>query len=995
MSRPGAPSESTAGTEHVLDELFLIRLRYSERGLVEARRDRPFVLADPNLAWVVYSGSVDVFAVQVDGGQPCGPRQHLFRVEAGGALFGMDLSSRDTGLLLVGGPGAKLVKVSQARLREMLAKDLDKDALAGLVEDWVTRLSRAVIATLPAQDCLSLQASEAVRLAAGASTGPKKQVLWVRQRTEPAAGQAEACAGRLGFCHLPPLSQAQARHYLPLCKHTWVQAGQDLCLEVVDTVQWLAQDSTWNGLNTFHDLAAGCLSANRARAEQAESQRQRLKTEKSRLAMADALQGMAAILEGAPPHPPHGAGALDALLVACQAVCQPQGIRLRAPSRVQVERQKSNLLEAIARVSGVRTRQVYLAEGWWKKDYGPLLGFLDAKGQPRHPVALLPGKGGYRMFDPQSGETVPVTAPATAALGELATMFYRPFPEHPLTIWELVRFGLYGCRVELGFMLGMAGLSSLLALFGPLATGWLFSRVIPNTDSKLLGFLALGWACNAIAGALVQMTGGLAQLRLESRLELALESAIWSRLMSLPATFFRGYSAGDLASRAFSISAMRRLLTGATLAALLNSLFSVFSLALLFYYDAGLALAAVGLAAVALAVTYLVTSRQLHNLRAEMRLEGRLGALVLQLLNGISKLRVAGAEEWAFSLWANRFSEKKQAAYQARLAGASLAVFNAAFSTLTTLLFFALVAGRAAHMPAATYLAFSAAFGQFQASLLSLGLLFNSLQTLRLQFERTRPILEAVPEVETSQADPGVLSGRIEISHVSYRYSEDTPLVLNDLSLTVEPGEFVAIVGPSGSGKSTLVRLLLKFETPRSGAVYYDGQDLAGLNAEAVRRQVGVVLQSGRLMPGSIFSNIVGALPLSLDEAWEAARMAGLDQYIASLPMGMQTVVSEGGSTFSGGQRQRLMIARAIVARPRILLFDEATSALDSESQASVSKNLENLQATRIVIAHRLSTIAQADHLYVLDQGSIRQSGTYDELMRRPGPFAELVKRQL
>jgi len=610
-------------------------------------------------------------------------------------------------------------------------------------------------------------------------------------------------------------------------------------------------------------------------------------------------------------------------------------------------------------------------------------------------VALLPGKGGYQVFDPCSGETTPVTATTAAALGELATMFYRPFPEQPLTIWELVRFGLHGSRTELGFMLGMAGASSLLALFGPLATGWLFSLVIPNTDNQLLAFLAVAWVCTAVAGALVHVTGGLAQLRLESRLELSLEAAIWSRLVSLPATFFRGYSAGDLATRAFSISAMRRVLTGATLAALLSSLFSVFSLALLFYYDAGLALAAVGLAVIALGVTYAITSRQLQNLRAEMRLEGRLGALVLQLLNGISKLRVAGAEEWAFTLWANRFTQKKQAAYRARLAGASLAVFNAAFSTLTTLLFFALVAGRATHMPAATFLAFSAAFGQFQAALLSLGMLFNSIQTIRLQFERTRPILEAVPEVETSQADPGALSGRIEISHMSYRYSPDTPLVLNDLSLIVEPGEFVAIVGPSGSGKSTLFRLLLKFETPLSGAVYYDGQDLAGLNADAVRRQVGVVLQTGRLMPGSIYSNIVAALPLPLADAWEAVRMVGLDKYIQSLPMGMQTVVSEGGGTFSGGQRQRLMIARAIVARPRILLFDEATSALDSETQAIVSKNLESLQATRIVIAHRLSTIAQADHIYVLDQGTIRQSGSYDELMRRPGPFAELVKRQV
>jgi NHLM bacteriocin system ABC transporter ATP-binding protein len=961
--------------------LFLIRLRYSEHNLKAAKRSQPFGLDNPEMAWVVYSGSVDVFAVQVQAGQPCGPRKHLWRVKAGDGLFGMDLSKADTGLLVVGNSNAQLIKVPLARLQELLAKAPEKAAITTLLENWIVDLSKALIPSMPPKNCRTLDPGAAIPLAAGAAIGPKRQVLWV----QPSGGQ-------LAFCHLSPRSFSEFTPYLPLCQHTWLRAGQDTNLAVVDTTRWLDEDRVWAGFKTFQNLAVEVLCANQRAAEQTESRRRQQKADSRRSALSGALRSMAAILEPGQRLPAAGEGELGTLLVACRMVGEAQNIAIRAPNRAQVERQKRDLLGAITRASGIRTRSVYLEPGWWTGDHGPLLGYLK---EGNRPVVLLPVKGGYTLVNPVDHQPVRVTTQAATGLDELGISFYRAFPEHPIQLGKLVRFGLQGLRLELGFMLLMAAATSAIALFAPVATGWLFGSVIPTSDLGLLGFVALAWLCSAVAGAAVQVAGGLAQLRLEGKLQLSLEAALWSRLMALPVAFFRRFTAGDLAFRAFSISTIRRTLTGATLAALITALFSFFSLALLFYYDVGLALAALGLAVMALAVTFGITSWQFRNHQAEMDWEGKLGSLVLQILNGMAKLRAAGAEEWAFTLWATRFKEQKQAAYQGRLAAALLAVFNAAFASLSTLLFFALAVERGEHMPAATFLAASAAFGQFQASLLSLGLLFSSTQTIRMLFERARPILEAVPEVEAGQADPGEISGQIELSHISYRYHEDSPLVLDDISMAIEPGAFVAIVGPSGSGKSTLLRLLLKFEIPLSGAIYYDGQDLAGLNVDAVRRQVGVVLQNGKLMPGTIYSNIVGALPLPLETAWEAARMAGLGEYIASLPMGMQTVVSEGGSTFSGGQRQRLMIARAIVARPRILLFDEATSALDSETQAVVSKNLESMQSTRIVIAHRLSTIAQADQIYVMNRGSIVQSGTYDALMKVAGPFADLVKRQM
>jgi len=308
---------------------------------------------------------------------------------------------------------------------------------------------------------------------------------------------------------------------------------------------------------------------------------------------------------------------------------------------------------------------------------------------------------------------------------------------------------------------------------------------------------------------------------------------------------------------------------------------------------------------------------------------------------------------------------------------------------------FAVVAWHGASLSPGTFVAFYAAFAQFLVAMLAMNAAFVSVLNVIPVYERLKPILVTAPEARAERTDPGVLSGDIEINQVSFRYKADGPLALNDVSLRVRPGEFVAIVGPSGSGKSSLFRLLLGFETPEAGSVYYNGQDLTKLDVQAVRRQIGVVLQEARLMPGSIYQNIIGTLDLTLEDAWEAARMSGLDEDTRQMPMGMHTVITAGGATLSGGQRQRLMIARAVVAKPRLMLFDEATSALDNRTQETVSKNLEVLHTTRIVIAHRLSTIRRADRVYVLVGGRLAQSGAYAELLNQRGPFADLVKRQL
>jgi ATP-binding cassette subfamily C protein len=532
----------------------------------------------------------------------------------------------------------------------------------------------------------------------------------------------------------------------------------------------------------------------------------------------------------------------------------------------------------------------------------------------------------------------------------------------------------------------------------PIATGKVFSAVIPASETSdalaLLGAL-IGLA---IGSLLFTLARAYALLRFEGRSGSALQAAVVDRLLSLPVGFFRRFSVGDLAQRAGAVSAIRDALSGATMSSLLGALVAVANLALLFRYSAKLALVGVGVVVVASAVVVGLGWRTIRLQRRERDVQRSIAGLVFQMIGGIAKLRVAGAEGRAFAVWCARFAEQKSLAYRSGLTSLGVTVFNDTLPTLSTLVLFWAAQGLMQSdtgLGVGEFIAFNSAFGSFLAAGISLASTGLSLVALVPTFEAAAPILVATPEVHEARPDPGALTGRVEGTHLTFRYDPQGPAVLEDVSFAAEPGEFVALVGPSGSGKSTVMRLLLGFEAAERGAIYFDRQDLAAVDVSAVRSQIGVVLQASRLVAGDVFTNIVGAAPLTQDEAWRAAEQAGLAEDIRAMPMGMQTVVGEGGSTLSGGQRQRLLIARALVREPRLIFFDEATSALDNRTQEIVSRSLEALHATRVVIAHRLSTIRHADRIYVLDRGRVVQQGTYDELMSRPGLFAQLVARQL
>lgn len=699
----------------------------------------------------------------------------------------------------------------------------------------------------------------------------------------------------------------------------------------------------------------------------------------------------------------------DALLAAARLVAAELELDLeRGPAHREGEGAAAaralerDPVDALARASRVRARRVMLRGDWWRANAGPLLAFREEDDQA---VALLPrGPGRYALVVPGSA-AVTLTEALAGKLEPGAYMFLPSFGEQPLTLLAMWRKGWRGTGPDLMRLMTTSLAVGVLALAAPAVSKILIDDVIPHGLSSQVPWVAAALMVFALMAAAAGLMRGLSILRLESRMELNMEAALMDRVLRLPSRFFRGHDAGSLAERVLGIAAIRQALAGTELVAVLGGVFSFASLALIFFYDARLALLGLLLGAVALGA---IAAGSLYSLRFLRRIEterGAMSGLLLQVLSGISQLRVAGAESRAFGVCAERFVRLHRLAYQAGLVETAFAVFRLAFPVLCTLLFFAAIHGIAqmAQAPADTsrilsaggFFAVMTAFAQFLAGVLGLGAVVVSVLGVVPQIERLKPILEATPERRPGAADPGELSGAIEITRATFRYDEGGPAILNEVSLSVRPGEMVALVGPSGSGKSTALRLLLGLEALESGTICYDGKDLAALDAEAVRAQVGVVLQGGRLAPGSLLSNILGPWNLSPDDAWEAARKVGLEGDIRAMPMGMHTAVGDAASTFSTGQQQRLMIARAIVRRPPILFLDEATSALDNRTQDIVATSLESLRMTRIVIAHRLSTIRHADRIYYLENGSVVEQGTYDTLMRDGGRFAELARRQL
>ncbi|GGW48872.1 NHLP bacteriocin export ABC transporter permease/ATPase subunit [Streptomyces griseoloalbus] len=907
-------------------------------------------LEGPQVLWLIASGSADLFAVDAE---QQGHWHHLGRLEAGSLVLGPVAGPAHT---LVARPLRDCV-VHRIGLRELYQPagtqtwSYDEYGNPQYVPPTTSPLEYALALGVGRGLSVLFQAPMATDRAAAPSDD---DVFWMQ--VPPGSVQYGSLYG------------AEAAADLLMDPALW-QSMVDQQYRLMTTLdRWIEQLEHTHETRTAEGIKAG--EAVRAQAD------------RTLLASIGKRSGRSTTAADA-----------DATYAACKLVAQAAGIPLAAPAQSGTGGDRLDPVEQVALASRVRTRVVRLSGRWWRDDVGPLVGHRALSGAP---VALLWRRGGYVAVHPSTGRETPVEKANAEEFEPRAVMFYRPLPERRLSPLRLLRFCMTGTRGDLTGLLLSGLVTVAIGALVPLATGKVLGEYVPKAQTELIVQVCLAVMTSSVVAAAFMLLQNLTLLRLEGRVEATLQPAVWDRLLRLPTSFFTERSTGELASAAMGISAIRRLLAGVGPTVAQSVTVGAMNLGLLLWFSVPMALAAIGMLVVIAGVFLGLGLWQVRWQRRLVVLSNKLNNQAFQTLRGLPKLRVAAAENYAYAAWASEFARSRELQQKAGRIKNLTAVLGAVYLPLCTLAMFMLLAGPArGSMTAAEFLTFNTSVTMVLTSVTQLtGAFVSGVAALPL-FEQIKPVLDATPEVRSASTRPGPLSGAIEARRLSFRYADDGPLVLDDVSFEARPGEFVAVVGPSGCGKSTLLRLLIGFDKPASGSVLYDGQDLAALDPSAVRRQCGVVLQHAQPFTGSILDVICGSEPYTPEEAMAAAEMAGLAEDIKRMPMGLHTLVSGSGAV-SGGQRQRLMIAQALIRRPRILFFDEATSALDNETQRTVIESTKALEATRIVIAHRLSTVLDADRVVVMEDGKVVQQGPPALLLAdTTGRLHELVRRQL
>ena len=651
-----------------------------------------------------------------------------------------------------------------------------------------------------------------------------------------------------------------------------------------------------------------------------------------------------------------------------------------------------NQLEYIFRPHGIMRRNVKLTKGWYKDAIGPMLATSTEDGNL---LALIPSEiNGYSYIEPGTGKKIKITKKNEHLIGDEAIAFYLPFPLKKLGVLDLVSYMTKILSVsDYVVLLLITLVVTLLGTLIPYFQNILMGDVIASGSIKALIGIAIVLVCSSISTLILGSARSLALARINTKMSICVEAATMMRVLSLPADFFKDYSSGELLKRIGCMNVLCGMIINTVLQTGLASIFSLIYITQIFEYAKGLVEASLIVILTTLVFTVVTSLMQMNISRHQMQLSSKESGMSYALISGIQKIRITGAEKRAFARWGKLYAKVAKYTYDPPAFIKLNSVISLAITLTGTLVMYYMAIKT--QVSVSNYYAFTTAYGMVSGAFMSLAGIAIGFATIEPTLEMIKPVMEAEPEIAEGKEMVTKIRGGIEFSHVSFRYNEKMPLVVDDLSLKIKPGQYVAIVGKTGCGKSTLVRLMLGFEKPQKGAIYYDGKDMAELDLKSLRQKIGVVLQNGKLFEGDVFTNITISAPLAtMDDAWEAAELAGFADDIKNMPMGMFTYLAEGGGGISGGQKQRLMIARAIAPKPKLLIMDEATSALDNITQKKVSESLDTLKCTRLVIAHRLSTIKHCDRVIVVDGGKIIEDGTYDELIAQNGYFAELVSRQ-
>lgn len=641
---------------------------------------------------------------------------------------------------------------------------------------------------------------------------------------------------------------------------------------------------------------------------------------------------------------------------------------------------------------GIMYRTVHLDTKWYKKSTLIMIGTMKESGNA---VILKPGKlGGYLLIDPLTSKKSRINKKIASILDEEAICFYPPLPSKSLTIKDLLQFMFNQLNVsDILFYVGVIFALSLLGLFAPMFTKLLFGTVLVTNNVQQLIALSILITSYLVSSLCLKIYQNLMKSKMSTKQDVIVQAALINRVIHLPSSFFTGFSSGELYYKIQSAETICSTIFETIGSTGLTSLFSIIYIGQISHYAKSLVLPSILIILTSFLFTIITSIVESKHLLKQMDASAKTSGLTYATVKGIQKIKLTGSETRMFAKWAKTYAKEASLQYNPPLFLKLSNVFQLTITLIGTIVLYAISIQN--HISVDNYYAFSSAYGMIAAAFNTLANACLLSSTIPPMLEMAKPILEAIPENSENKEIVTDLSGAIEINHLSFRYDHDLPNVIDDLSLSIKPGEYVAITGATGCGKSTLLRLLLGFETPQKGSVFYDRHDLQDIDLPTLRKQIGTVQQNSKLFPSDILSNITISAPLlSEEDAWNAAELASIADDIKQMPMGMHTIISEGQGGISGGQKQRILIARALAPKPKILFFDEATSALDNITQNKISNAIDSLNCTRVVIAHRLSTIKNADRILYLENGKIAEQGTYDELINLNGKFAHLVERQ-
>jgi len=975
-----------------LPTLLLSLIDANEAEALELHPNQRLLLTSPEDLWMIESGQGDLFSLDRQKDKDEGPLTYLSSLQNGSLLFGFPQKNEHVLILFIANQKTRLKKINKNSFTRMYSAYPDAASeVETMLSQWVTHF-------LPLFNSAKHEHTEFPikpgkhHLQAGniyyphPPTAPehKQDFLWIN-----------IISGEVKILSQAQFKLTPSTGLYPLGFHTRMKCTEETTLEAYPINEALKSPQFWESLNYFHEHILQSVHHKTQAAKASLKQQNALKNKLEEELLNRSFHQMSSVLgkESDAIVPT----AHDPLIKAMQLIGSKQELSFTESKNVNEATNTGDKIAQICRASQVRFRKVILEKNWWKEDSGPILGFYETV---ETPVALILNAGNYEVINPLTSEKIKVDDKVHAKLSKVAYTFYQPFPDGKLTGPAIIKFCLRKRWKEILLVISTGAVGALLSLFPPFANEIIFNQVIEEGQSLLLPQILVGLVVIAISTTIFLITRSYASLRLGQLIDSKLESALWDRILNLPATFFRKYTAGNLIQRIYAVSQMHQLLTGNALKVILSGLFSVFYFITMVIYSGKLAFLGFIVVFVSLVISATCIIFKTHFQRKMLEVNGDLNGTLIQLISGIAKLRVAGAENRAFSYWSDQFTLSKQLQFKSQTIQNIVTVTTSVLPVLSSAVLFTAVINMLSNeagtsIRVGTFIAFMAAYVPFSQAIFDAINTVIGLVTVVPLWERAKVILQAEPEISKEKTRVNKLTGNLAIDHVFFRYEKEGMTILRDVSIHVNSGEFIGIVGPSGCGKSTIVRLLLGFETPEKGTISYDGIDLHSLDLKQVRRKIGVVLQNGAIFSGSIHENIACGGSYTHDEIRQALELSGFGEDLKNLPMGLHTILQSGGGTLSGGQAQRLLIARALISNPKILIFDEATSALDAKTQNLISHNLDKINVTRIVIAHRLNTIQNADRIYVMEKGQVVDSGTFSELSNREGLFKQMLKRQM